>query len=180
MLWLQGQDWVMIQWERPICWSSSQLEKKGMSFMPHIVVLKQGGNRKAYCGDCADAEPLVQAELEKYEDEGIEVSDRQEDVLGEECCVCHRLISHLKAEPRTYQVIASFTIDCEIELRAASATQAQFLVTEALADKFPYNSLDAQLKKQIDQAIGVELSECSYEVESVKVLPPDLSKYREG
>src|SRR5579859_5565405 len=138
--------------------------------MPHIIVLNQGGNRKTYCGSCADVDPLVQDELKKYDDEGLEVSDREEDALGEECCVCHRQISHLRVEPRKYQVRAALTFEFDVDLQALSATQAQFSVLEALAEDpsvDAYTFLEDEIESRIEQVIEANIRKCIYGLRSV-------------
>lgn len=148
--------------------------------MTHIVVLNQGGNRKTFCGDCADNEPLVQDELKRHEEEGLEVSDREEDALGEECYVCHRQISHLRVEPRKYRVKAAFTFEIDVDLEAVSATQAQFSVLEALAEDPPEkicDRLEKEVESRIEQAIEADIRKCVYGLRSVQVFPPDLDKY---
>ena len=102
--------------------------------MTQMITSWHSGQRKAYCVECADSLPEVQAELEKAEDEDLlEISNQPEDAQGEECTACHRQISQVRDEPRSYRMKVTITFECEIwrtdkfNLSLASRLRAAFL-----------------------------------------------------
>ncbi len=145
--------------------------------MTQVIISWHGDQRKAYCVECADSLPEVQAELEKAEDEGnLEISDRPEDAQGEECTACHRPIDQVQAESRSYRMKVTLTFECEVDVEAGSATQAQFFVRETLSTIHLDKSKEAlmtELEENVTMAETARVDDCFYEIGPAKLIPPD-------
>jgi hypothetical protein len=145
--------------------------------MTQMITSWHGSQRKTYCVECADSLPEMQAETQKAEDEGqLEISDLPEDAQGQECVSCHRPIDQVRAESRSYRMKVTITFECEIDVEAGSATQAQFFVSETLStihlDKSK-DTLETELEENVTMAERARIDDCFYEVEPAKVVPPD-------
>ena len=87
--------------------------------MTQIITSWHGNQRRAYCVECADSLPEVQAELEEASSEGrLEISDQPEDAQGVECMACHRQISQVRAESRSYRMKVTLTFVCDTNLHS--------------------------------------------------------------
>jgi organic hydroperoxide reductase OsmC/OhrA len=143
--------------------------------MTQIITVWSGGQQKAYCVECADSLPEVQAEIEAADDKGeLTISDQPEDALSEECMACHRQIDQVRAESRSYRVRAQITIEIDIDLEADSATEAQYTALWTLAKiHLPEDEIETVLEEHIPMAEQAQIQEWTYEVELAKVIPPD-------
>jgi hypothetical protein len=145
--------------------------------LTQIITTGQGGQRKAYCVECADTKPELLGEFEKADEKGeLEISDRPEDALGEICVSCRRQIDQVRAEPRSYKVKAQITIEVEIDLEAASATEAQYAVTWTLAKidlSAGENKIKTALEHNVPMTEQAYVNEWTYRVEPAKEIPPD-------
>lgn len=129
------------------------------------------------CVECADSKPEAQTALEKADNEGeLEISDRPEDALSEECVSCHRQIDQVRAETRSYRVRAHITIEVEIDLEAASATEAQYAVSWTLAN-IDIPESEQEIKMVLEQTVPTteraEVNEWTYQVDPAKENPPE-------
>lgn len=147
--------------------------------MTQIISTGQGGQRKTYCVECADSKPEIQTELEKADERGeLDISDQLEDILGEACVSCHRLIDQVRAESRPYRVKATLTIEVEIDVEANSAIDAQYTVSRALPTlDWPEDEITTALEDHIPMAEQVILNGWTYTVEPAKVIPPEQNLF---
>src|SRR5260370_29151058 len=145
--------------------------------MTQIITSWHGGQRKAYCVECADSLPEVQIELEKAEDEDLlKSSNHREAAQGEECTACHRQISQVIDEPRSYRMKVTITFECEIDVEAASAVEAQSFVRETLSTIHLENSkeaLEIELEENVTMTETARVDDCFYEIGAAKLIPPE-------
>jgi hypothetical protein len=147
--------------------------------MTQIITTGQGGQRKAYCVECADTKPELLAEFEKADDQGeLEISDRPEDALSEECVSCHRQIDQVRTATRSYRVRAHITLEVDIDLEADSATEAQYAVSWTLAHLvLPEKEIETALEEHIPMTEQAQVNEWAYAVELAKIIPPDQNLF---
>jgi hypothetical protein len=145
--------------------------------MTQIITSWHGGQRKAYCVECADSLPEVQVELEKAEDEDLlKISNQPEDAQGEECTACHRQISQVIDEPRSYRMKVTITFECEIDVEAGSCVEAQSFVRETLSTIHLENSkeaLEIELEENVTMTETARVDDCFYEIGAAKLIPPE-------
>jgi organic hydroperoxide reductase OsmC/OhrA len=144
-----------------------------------IITTGQGGQRKAYCVECADEKPELQAEFEKADEkEELEISNQPEDALGEECVSCHRQIDQVRTETRSYRVRAYITLEVDIDLEADSATEAQYAISGTLADLvLPENEIETVLEEHIPMTEQAQVQDWNYTVTPAKIIPPEQNLF---
>jgi len=144
--------------------------------MTQIITSWHDGQRKVYCVECADSSPEVQAELEKAEDEDqLEISNEPQDALNQTCTACHRQISEVRDEERSYRMKVTITFECEVDVEAGSWVEAKSFVRETLSTIHLGNSkeaLEIELEENVPMTEAARVDDCFYEIEAAKVLPP--------
>ncbi len=83
-----------------------------------------------------------------------------------------------RAESHSYRMKVTITFECEIDVEAGSATQAQFFVSETLSTIHLEESKEAlktELEENVTMAEEARINDCFYEVEPAKLIPPDQS-----
>jgi hypothetical protein len=135
------------------------------------------GQRRVYCVECADTNPDVQAIIERASlEERLEIFDDLAGAEDEKCVGCGRSIGEVPAYQRTYRVKVRITFEVEVDLQAASATQAQFLTSEALGTA-TFVKGQREIKHTLEEVPMAEEARvddhCLYQVELGEVVPPD-------
>ena len=119
----------------------------------------------------------MQTELEQAEEEDqLEISNQPEDALSEECTGCHRQISQVRAEERSYRMKVTITFECEIDVEAGSCVEAQSFVRETLSTihlEKSKEALETELEENVPMTETARVDDCFYEIEAAKVIPPD-------
>lgn len=145
--------------------------------MTQMIISWHGGQRKTYCVECADSSPEVQAELEKAEDEDqLEISNDEADVQGEHCTACQRPLVDVPVYDRAYRMKVTITFECEIDVEAGSCVEAQSFVRETLSTihlEASREALEIELEEHVRMAETARVTDCFYEIEAAKVIPPD-------
>jgi|SRR5579884_612802 len=149
--------------------------------MQMFTLTRDKHQSKRYCADCADTNKEVRAELAAaHATRDLDITDDSQEIEGQTCEACQRLISQVPAHLGTYRVQAQVTFTVEVDLQARSATDAEFQVDAAIGGanfNLIMRDMQVRIEGNLDDPEKVSVDDCQYEVEPASRVAPEQNVF---